>query len=406
MAEYNEYKAQVDDGTVAKYEAEMVKVLAQLKILDRMFVSCEPSGENVSSTAGDSFEEVLNSGSVTVILENSDLIHAVTDSHETVELAIGTTKRLRIMVKEYHSLTGWEAQYAFYMQNKEEMTIRLRDLYTSMVSLGNEEDVYELIIDEGAEDEYLQFIASLYVQWALMDDDEALDSSLVYHGVPLTELVEKELIYEDKGETTPLEAYPSPIVAVPYPGEAPEKVDTLPTEPELPEPDEVDAPIRPTEVLQPVEVSDPGSEPSEPEMTAEEKALEEIAETLTSRTEEDLISTFFSVTMEVCTSTLRERYIRVNIMNRQGNLSSSGTWLFGTKLTADIDSKASSGGTNRHMVFVGWSLAPVPLPTEIGDVPEGIPWVTDIVYEMTIYPVFVMQQTVAEKDNGQKYPEE
>ena len=388
----------------AQYEADMAIVLSQLAVMDRMFIK--------SHISGYSFEGVLNSGAVDYILNNKDELLNVPDiqNKEDVYTSVDATRALRKLVDAYKALTSREEQYEFYIANRDEMTTWMKALYRSMVALGEVEFVYDTLQSKGALDTYLQFLGNLYVQGWLMDDAATLDIDTAIFGRNLTELVESELILEDKNQMAPLEAYPHPpqtsddVPEVPYPGDPPAEAEHPG---EMPDevPDTYYAPDLPAEISPagdaPEVVEDPGEAPSAPEMTEAEKGLYDayVAGEITARDADALPEGgTFSTLMSGETRVVSGKTVKINFYTHAGDLISGKRLIFGSSLLDNQNVKlpkvyAENGAL---LTFVGWSLTPMPLPQSVEDVYPVLE-TTEVVKELSLYPVYRLYHTSANK---------
>lgn len=381
----------------AEYEAEMTTVLSHLAIMDRMFLE--------SSISGRSFEGVLNSGTADYVINNKELLLNISGvNKDDVNLAVSSTRALRKLVNGYKVLSDREAQYEYYMANKDAMTTTLMDLYRSMVSLGNVDYVYQEIQDRGGLDAFRQFLGNLYVQGALMDDDTTLDLDLVLFDVPLAELIEPALTPEDHDQTIPLDAYPHPpttsddVPEVPYPGDPPPVAED-PGEAPDPVPDVTKAPSLPEDVLPagdaPAEVLPPEEAPTAPVMNEEEAALYEaaLAGELSPRTSADLLyGGTFSVMMSGEVLTLSGRTVEITVMNYRGVLQSTQILAFGSSLNETLQPPRAYAANGAPLTFMGWSYELTPLPNSVDDLFDTLD-TGYVVADMTLYPVYRLYHT-------------
>ncbi len=399
LVAYEEYMALVNASPElkAEYEGKMTVVFSHLSIMERMFVKSDISGR--------SFEGVLNSGTADYVINNKDFLLNISGvNKDDVNLAVSSTRALRKLVDGYKALDDREAQYEYYIANKDAMTATLMDLYHSMVSLGQVEYVYKEIEDRGGLDAFRQFLGNMYVQGCLMDDHTTLDPSLVLFGVPLKELVEAALTPEDHNQTAPLDAYPHPpttsddVPEVPYPGDPPPAAED-PGEAPAPVPDTSEAPGLPEEILPagdaPAEVSPPEEAPAAPAMTEEEHALYEaaLAGELSKRTVADLVyGGTFSVMISGEVVTLSGRTVEIKVMNYRGVLQSTQVLAFGSSLNEQLTPPRASAANGAPLTFVGWSYELTPLPDSVDDLFDTLD-TGYAVANMTLYPVYRLYHT-------------
>ncbi len=392
-----------------EYEAQMTVAFSQLNLMNRMFIKSE-----LASGKPASFADVLGGGPADFILSNQTMLKQIegVDS-EDVDRCVRATFALRRLIlgkKDengntlsvgYQELTEHEAQYTFYIENREELVFYLNDLYDAMMALGSVEYVQKELDDRGAMVAFKNFLANLYVQSRLMDDTLELDRDLTYLDTPLYEMVEEELVWEDTFDTYPLEVYPQPpftsddVPPVEYPGEAPPEAQD-PGDAPAPVPDPEYAPEEPTPVEDPgnppAVVPDPGEAPMAPNMTEEERGLYELAREngLMQRTEADMTygSTVY-VTQRGAVSAVSGKRFTVTVMNHEGKLLQSRNLVFGTRFLDVFTPPTVNMGDGTVYTFVGWSLEKTPLPQNKEQRFHTIS-IDDVVMAMELYPVYVM----------------
>ncbi len=392
LAAYEAYMAlvQATPELKAEYEKKMTTVLHQLTVMDRMFITSDISGY--------SFAGVLNSGPANFILENKTLLQQVQGvKEEDVDTAVKATRALQSLVPAYEVLTDREDKYEYYKTYGAEILGHTEALYDSIISLGKIPYVYQEIQDRGGLEAYLQFLANLYVQSRLMDDQLDLDLTISHHGYPLSVIIDPELLMPDTNQMAPLDAYPHPpttsddVVEVPYPGDPP----LVAEDPGEAPPPLSEEPVLPDEVLPagdpPVEVQSPGNEPTRPEMTEEEEALWLLAKEgrLETRSHKDLSSGgSFSLMSKKDVKVISGRRFKVTVKNYLGGTDYWNYYTCGTYIDEQL-SQPTLQPEDPHMQFVGWSISPVPLP-ETEEVVYPTLKAEDIVSEMTLYPVYRM----------------
>ncbi|MBO5042512.1 MAG: hypothetical protein J6D87_06055, partial [Clostridia bacterium] len=392
-----------------EYEARMTVAISQLNLMNRMFVKSA-----LASGSPASFADVLGGGPADFILSNQTMLKQIegVDS-EDVDRCVRATFALRRLIlgkKDengntlsvgYQELSDHEAQYTFYIENREELIFYLNDLYDAMMSLGSVEYVQKELDDRGAMVAFKNFLANLYVQSRLMDDTLELDRDLTYMDTPLCEMVEEELIWEDTLEVSPLESYPQPpftsddVPAVEYPGEAPPEAQD-PGDAPAAVPDPETAPEEPTPVEDPKDpptvVADPGEAPKAPDMTEAERGLYELSSEngLTLRTEADMMygSTVY-VTQRRAVNAVSGKRFTVKMMDHEGKLLQSKNLVFGTQFLDVFTPPAVSTNDGSVFTFVGWSLEKTPLPQNKEQRFHTIS-IDDVVMAMELYPVYVM----------------
>ena len=392
-----------------EYEARMTVAISQLNLMNRMFVKSA-----LASGSPASFADVLGGGPADFILSNQTMLKQIegVDS-EDVDRCVRATFALRRLIlgkKDengntlsvgYQELSDYEAQYTFYIENREELIFYLNDLYDAMMSLGSVEYVQKELDDRGAMVAFKNFLANLYVQSRLMDDTLELDRDLTYMDTPLCEMVEEELIWEDTLDVSPLESYPQPpftsddVPAVEYPGEAPPEAQD-PGDAPAAVPDPETAPEEPTPVEDPKDpptvVADPGEAPKAPDMTEAERGLYELSSEngLTLRTEADMMygSTVY-VTQRRAVNAVSGKRFTVKMMDHEGKLLQSKNLVFGTQFLDVFTPPAVSTNDGSVFTFVGWSLEKTPLPQNKEQRFHTIS-IDDVVMAMELYPVYVM----------------
>ncbi len=411
LAAYEAYMELVHASPELKqeYESQMKLTISQLTLMNRMFIKSE-----LASGKPSSFADVLGGGPADFILSNQTLLKQLDGvDPDDVDRSVQATFALRRLIlgkKDengetvnvgYQELSEHEAQYAFYIENREELVFYLNDLYDAMMSLGSVEYVQKELDDRGAMVAFKNFLSNLYVQSRLMDDTLTLDHDLTYLDTPLYEMIEEALIWEDTFEIQPLESYPQPpftsddVPVVEYPGEAPPETQD-PGEPPAPVPDPETAPKEPTPAEDPQDpptaVPDPGEAPLAPIMSEAERGLYELAQEngLRQRTEAELMngSTVY-VTQRGISEAVSGKRFTVTMMNHEGVILQSRNLTFGTRFLDVFTPPVVKTNDGSILTFVGWALQKTPLPQNKEQKFHTIS-VEDVVASMELYPVYVM----------------
>ena len=411
LSDYEAYMELVHASPELKetYETQMKLVLSQLSLMERMFLQSDSSSSRASSIV-----DVLNSGAVNFILSNATTLKNIDGVDPAdVDRSVSATWALRrlltgkqdeegnLLVPGYQHQTTHEAQYAFYVANREELLYQLNELYNGMLALGEVEYVQKELNERGALATYKNFMANLYVQSRLMDDTQVLDAEVLHLGDSLQELLDEDMIWEDAFVLEPLESYPmlpftsDDVPAVEYPGEAPPQAEDPGDEP-APVPNPDDAPDEPTPIDPPGDrpeaVADPGTPPSAPSMTDAERGLYEayVNDALLWRTEDALVNgTTAYITQKCAANAVSGKRFTVKMMNHEGVVQQTRNLAFGTRLEDAFTPPAVKTYDGTIYTFVGWSLQKTPLPQNKDQKFHTID-IEDVVTSMELYPVYVM----------------
>ena len=237
MDEYEQkYQAYV------QWQNDMALVRAQLAVVESCYVADSAGHRLYGTLRGDTVATVVN--------RQDELVSAGCDAGDIAK-ADAATAALIDWLNGYQPLKTEKDCYTYYVQHAEELKNNVKQLYTALARLYNNQIVPEILTMQEKLERYHQFVAQLYVLWCALDDgmDRSADWNIA--GKSAEWLLESCFLLVDKNRSTPLAAYPTEQELVTSPSDL--KAPVPPKEVLCPrEPAKVVQPVEPEEVRQPV----------------------------------------------------------------------------------------------------------------------------------------------------------